>query len=292
MCLYVLAILSLLLGSSSLYEAIETRTLRLLLYDEGLIFVQQTSLQAISWRQVQAVWHQVIDESSPTDTTPSTRHIYTVSCTDGTKMIIGKTYQLEQMERIGLLIEKATARYLFLPALNTYQMGQPVLFGPLMVNREGLSHRSQMLLWSEVRCIKRWYGTIVIKKQGKWVAWASVNLAAVPNVEVFKRLVQHVIAEAARQLFPAILNRYQMGQPVVFGSLTVTREGLSHRSQRLPWTRIKRRSILANEISESRLVIREPGKRFAWASVNLDALQVEVFWMLVDHMRGVSLSGV
>ncbi len=111
----VIAILSLLLGSSSIYEAIETRTLRLLLYDEGLIFVQQTSLQAISWQQVQAVWHQVIDESSPTDTSRSTRHIYTVSCTDGTKIIIGKTYQLEQMKRIGLLIEKATARYLFPP---------------------------------------------------------------------------------------------------------------------------------------------------------------------------------
>jgi hypothetical protein len=111
----------------------------------------------------------------------------------------------------------------------------------------------------------------------------------------FKNMVQigHVIeTETARYLFPAALNRYRMGQPVVFGPLTVTREGLSHRSQRLPWTRIKRRRILSNEISESRLVIREPGKRFAWASINLDAPQVEVFWMLVDHMREVSLSGV
>ena len=270
-------------------NVIQNRTQSVFVYDDGLINVWHTSLQVIYWQRVQAVWHKVTEIRLQQGSIYA--HVYTVSCTDGTKL---KFYEntVRNMLQLGKLIEEETAHYLFPAILNAYQVGQPVVFGSLTMTREGLSYRSKMLLWGEVKSIKIENWAIVLRKQGKRSDWASVKLGVVPNVEVFKRLVRHVIAETARQLFPAILNRYQMGQPVVFGSLTVTQEGLSHRSHRLPWTRIKRRRILANEISESRLVIRELGKLFSWASVNLDAPQIEVFWMLVDHIRGVSLSGV
>ena len=103
------------------------------------------------------------------------------------------------MEQIGHLIETETARYLFPAALNRYQLGQPVVFGSLTVTQEGLSYRSQMLLWSDVKIIKigsgpapqRFVtGRILIRKQGKRSAWASIKLVDVPNAEVFKQLVQ------------------------------------------------------------------------------------------------------
>jgi hypothetical protein len=68
-----------------------------------------------------------------------------VSSSDGTTLILGKVYHFEQMEQIGQWIEKATARYLYPTALNQYQMGQPVLFGPLTITPEGLSHQSHLL---------------------------------------------------------------------------------------------------------------------------------------------------
>ena len=253
-----------------------------------------TSLQVIPWQNVQAVWHhKIVSNSGPPTYESSSRHIYTVGCTDGTKITIGNIYQSKNIEQIGHMIEKETARYLFPAIWNSYQMGQPIVFGPLTVTSEGLSHQSHLLLWSEMKRIKIVCGTIEIKKHGKRFDWVSVKLVDVPNIEVFKRLVQHVTSEAARQLFPAILSSYQMGQPIVFGSLTVTPEGLSHGSRMLPWTRITTRSIRPDEISDSRLIIREPGKRFVWASVDLaDVPQIEVFWMLVRHIRSVSLQGI
>jgi hypothetical protein len=177
------------------YRVIRNRTLRLFVYDDGLIHVWHASLQAIYWQNVQAVWHDVIAEThSEYQYTPSYRHVYIVSCTDGTKITLGKTdYEFDNMKQLVKSIEGETARYLFPAVLNTYQVGQPVVFGPLTVTQEGLSHGSDMLLWSEVKSIKiETSGRIVIGKQGKRSNWASVKLGDVPNVEVFKMLVHHI----------------------------------------------------------------------------------------------------
>jgi hypothetical protein len=36
------------------------------------------------------------------------------------------------------------------------------------------------------------YGQIVVKKQGKLFGWVSMALGDLPNVEVFRMLVQHI----------------------------------------------------------------------------------------------------
>jgi hypothetical protein len=90
--------------------------------------------------------------------------------------------------------EVGTAPYIFPRVLNTYQMSQAVVFGPLTVTPWGLSYREKTLPWTEMKSIKidENYGQIAIKKQGKLFGWASVALSDLPNVEVFRMLVQHV----------------------------------------------------------------------------------------------------
>jgi len=282
------AIIILLSGVGSFYTFIHFHTLRLFLYDNGLIHVWKTSIQVIFWQNVRTVWHnEIVTRGSEGEKTSS--HIYIISCDDDTVMVISKLSGFNKIQKIGRAIEKETARYLFPAALNSYQMEQRVVFGPLTVTREGLSHASEMLPWHEVQDIKIVDGMIMIMKQGKKESWASVGLITVPNVDVFKKLVQHINVELARELFPAILQRYQIGQPIVFGSLTATHEGLFYRSRRLPWIAVKiERKIKSNEISASRLVIKQRGRPFAWASVDLDMPHVHVFKMLIDHMKDAS----
>jgi hypothetical protein len=41
-------------------QAIRYHTLRVFVYDDGLIHMGQTSLKVITWQNVEAVWHKVI----------------------------------------------------------------------------------------------------------------------------------------------------------------------------------------------------------------------------------------
>jgi len=101
---------------------------------------------------------------------------------------------LENLGQLGESLERETARYLFPLALSAYQMGKPVFFGLLTVTQEGLFYESNRLLWSEVKMkISEYHDHIVIKKHGKLFCWASVKLSDVPNVQVFKMLLHHII---------------------------------------------------------------------------------------------------
>jgi hypothetical protein len=40
--------------------------------------------------------------------------------------------------------------------------------------------------------IDEYIGEIVIKRQGQLLSWASIELGDLPNVEVFRMLIQHI----------------------------------------------------------------------------------------------------
>jgi hypothetical protein len=62
------------------------------------------------------------------------------------------------------------------------------------VTPQALSYGVKTFPWAEMKSIKidESYGQIVIKKQGKRFIWASIALGEVPNVEVFRMLVEHI----------------------------------------------------------------------------------------------------
>lgn len=263
------------------------RKLRVFVYEFGLIHQDIRSFRTmIYWQNVQSFWYTT--ESTLTDGEgghSSTRSIYHVSCTDGISLRLDDTFA--KLDHLAKSIAEEIARPLYSAVLNTYQIGQSVPLGPVTVTHEGLFSGSKRFLWSEVQSIHVSEGYMVIRKQGQRSYWISAMIE-LPQAKMLWMLVMHVKSESARQLFPTIINTYQRDHAVVFGSLTVTPEGLFHRSAMLPWSKMG--SIPTNETYDRHLVIRKQGKLFAWASLDLaDAPSVEVFWMLVHTIRGGSL---
>jgi hypothetical protein len=181
-----------------LYGLVETyrnRVLRVFVYDYGLIHVGREFHQSIYWQNVEAVWHNVEKHTSTDSKGHSTTtyiHTYTVRCIDGTQLKLDRTFA--RLQQLGKSIEVGTAPYIFPRVLKVYQMSQAVVFGPLTVAPWGLSYGGKTLPWTEMKSIKidENYGLIAIKKQGKLFGWASVALSDLPNVEVFRMLVQHI----------------------------------------------------------------------------------------------------
>ncbi len=178
-------------------RAYQNRVMRVMVYDEGLVYVGRENGRVIHWRDVLAVWHNVVvhthtstDGQGNTSTSTSVSHTYILSCSDGSSLKLDQTFG--KLRQLGKMIEMETARYLFPGAFGLFQAGRPVPFGPLALAPYGLYYGQEMLPWNELKSvtINENYGQVVIKKQGKLFRWASVKLGEVPNVEVFRALLQ------------------------------------------------------------------------------------------------------
>lgn len=176
-------------GSITAYQH---RVLRVFVYEYGLIYVGRESLQALSWHHVEAVWHQVKIRRSRRSAYKTFVHTYIVDSIDGTQLKLDHTFA--HLRDLGRSLEVGTAPYLFPRVLQTYQMGQPVLFGPLTVTTLGLSYKAEMLPWTEMKSIKidEYTGEIVITKHRKLLSWATIDSSNLPNVEVFRMLIEHL----------------------------------------------------------------------------------------------------
>ena len=180
-------------------RAYRNRVLRVFVYDAGLLYLGRTSTQAVRWQNIQAVWHKVVvethtstDGKGHTSTSTSYKHIYTLALTDGATLKLDETFA--KLRELGKAIEIETAPILFPMALRTYQAYQTVQFGPISLTPQALYHRNNMLPWNELKSINidESHGNIIIKKHGKLFRWGSASLGDVPNIEVFRMLVQHI----------------------------------------------------------------------------------------------------
>jgi hypothetical protein len=180
-------------------QTYRNRVLRVFVYDAGLLYLGRTSIQAVRWQNIQAVWHNVIvqthtstDGEGHTSTSTTYKHIYTLALSDGATLKLDETFA--KLRELGKTIEVETARFLFPTVLSTYQTYQTVQFGPLSLTPQALYHRNNMLPWNELKSINidESHGNIIIKKHRKLFRWGAVSLGEVPNVEVFRMLVQHI----------------------------------------------------------------------------------------------------
>ncbi|GHO57375.1 DUF6585 family protein [Ktedonobacter robiniae] len=195
----VVGLLFIIFPGVGIVQAYRNRVLRVFVYDAGLLYLGRLSTQAVRWQSIQAVWHNVIvkthtstDGEGHTSTTTTYNHVYVLALTDGSTLKLDETFA--KLRELGKTIEVETARLIFPTALSTYQTYQTVQFGPVSLTPQAFYLRNDMLSWSELKSINidESHGNIVIKKHGKLFRWASVSLGDVPNIEVFRMLVQHI----------------------------------------------------------------------------------------------------
>jgi len=163
-----------------------SRGTRVLLFPRGLVRLQHGAAAVCRWEDVQKVTHEMNTGSREKKLVP--RHRFVVACRDGTTLDF---QHIPKTRELGERIQEATLKHLMPLALQVYQTGKPVKFGPLTVSREGVGNGKETVPWVDVKDVQiDKHGQLVFTTQGRWLSFAKVPVEEIPNVHVLLALVR------------------------------------------------------------------------------------------------------
>jgi hypothetical protein len=206
------------LGAKRKQDIAEGRSVRILVFPWGLTYSNEDTKITARWEEVTHVWQQVVRHSTNSVHT-STDYSYRMLFADGASVRFrasldartarrseasglspapGTTTQVE-VAQLGRIIETAVTRAQLPKAIDLFNSGQPVSFGPLSVSRTGITDGDQILPWNEIEWVRTYSGKVSVKKSGKWLAWGKADVSQIPNYFVFNALVQTILSQQGRQ---------------------------------------------------------------------------------------------
>lgn len=169
-------------------------TLRVYIFAQGLVYVKKGKREAIRWDQIET-FYQEITRHSVNSIPIRTQHRYTIQRADGTVFTFNDW--IYKVGELGATLARESTRYLLSKAIATYNNGNPVTFGRLSVNKQGVGFDNEMLLWNQVKDIQIDQGIVWIRmegdKKGKLKTWRAIKAETVPNPFVFLTLVNTII---------------------------------------------------------------------------------------------------
>jgi len=188
--LYIFGGILLALGMWSLWAGIRERGMQVLVFPDGLAYTMRGATEVVRWDDVTEVVQQITKHYTNGVYTGTT-HIYTVRRAGKPDLKFNDA--LKNVEQLGTTIQQESYRRLLPRAIATYNAGGILHFGKLSVSQQGLSNGKETLAWSEIKGVKLDKGMISVSKQGKWLNWATANVAQTPNIFVFTALVDSII---------------------------------------------------------------------------------------------------
>ncbi len=80
-----------------------------------------------------------------------------------------------------------------------FDAGETVGFGEFDLHQDGLGSGRKTLPWDRVKDVQLKGGRLIVKKRGKWLAWAAVSLEKVADPHLFLALVEHARSVTAAE---------------------------------------------------------------------------------------------
>jgi len=154
---------------------------------EGVMRIKGSQVEAIRWDQVA----EIQKFYSTVQNTYSLKE-YVLRRVDGTTLTLENSFN--GFQDCGRAMEKEVARCLFPGALDAYNAGHVIHFGPISVSDQGISVQNgqKVLPWNELKRVKVRNGEITIKHMGALLDWEIVPTSGMPNVRVFVALLDQI----------------------------------------------------------------------------------------------------
>ncbi|HKF37334.1 MAG TPA: DUF6585 family protein [Ktedonobacteraceae bacterium] len=159
---------------------------------EGFAFSRGSELDAFRWDQIECMWQRVTRRYMNGIYT-GTDHKYTVRGLDGRQVVLND--RITNVERLGNVISGMVTRVKLPEAIAAFKAGSTVTFGPLSVSMQGVSNSKELITWDQIKEFKVNNGMVIVKKEGKWLSWSSVQVANIPNFFVFLALVNAIMKQ-------------------------------------------------------------------------------------------------
>lgn len=179
------AIIFILVSGTILALVYRARKRYIYVCERGLLAIRSKGVEAIRWDEIAVVWHKVARNKN------SVTHSYSIQRKDGSSFKLGMF--LSSNSQLGEIIQEEVARLLFPGVQAAFEQGRPLIFGPLILDRSGLTCREKFLPWNEIERIKFTTDHVSIKARDKFFAWANVRYGDVPNLRLFEKLTNRFV---------------------------------------------------------------------------------------------------
>ena len=163
---------------------------RVQVFDQGIIYTQGAKAQTWRWDEIAFVWQQ-ITRVSVYFIPVTTSYVYTVQHRNGQKIKL--TNGINKVKQLGELIQNETFTRLMPLAAAAYNNGEMLHFGKLTINQQGIGNSKEIVPWAQVKGVEVNQGYVAVKRESKWLRWANVPVAGVPNFFIFMALVDQII---------------------------------------------------------------------------------------------------
>ncbi len=166
-------------------------------YRGGLLDINGKKMTVVAWDDIAKVW-QSITERYANGVSMGTTYKYTIELEDES-WIIYTSGRPPRIEVLGQLIQDKVTETLLPGFRAAYKKGESLEFGPLAMDKTGLTCAGYSLRWDEIEALKLEAGHFVICKKGKWLTWGKVAAADVPNVFVFLKLTDRILGTSIQR---------------------------------------------------------------------------------------------
>ncbi|GED83371.1 DUF6585 family protein [Streptomyces sp. 6-11-2] len=169
---------------------------RLHLFEHGLAEVGRNGeVSVFRWDSMTVL--QEITERYANGIYVGTTYVYTLHREDGTRLKVTDFYA--QPERWGPAFQQEITRAQ-LPGLVTgLEQGRTLTYGSLSVNLGGVATAKGSLTWTEIEKVEISQGMLVLRKPGKKLPWAQVQVKKVPNLFLLLALIDQLRYGGPRQ---------------------------------------------------------------------------------------------
>lgn len=117
----------------------------------------------------------------------------TVTRSDGVEAHFGPA--LSDYEQLAVEVQKRTFAALWPALRRAFRGGETISFGELELDSRGLRFAGKHLPWRELKELTVGQGKLSAKQAGKWLPWALIDMASVPNPHLL-----FALADEARRL--------------------------------------------------------------------------------------------
>ncbi|MFD4974660.1 DUF6585 family protein [Streptomyces sp. NPDC058424] len=204
--LLVMGIVSLILpplGAYFIWLAVKTPNLsrkqaarRLHLFEHGLAEVGRNGeVSVFRWDSMTVL--QEITERYANGIYVGTTYVYTLYREDGTTLKVTDFY--DRPECWGPAFQQEITRAQLPGLLTELEQGRTLAYGSLSVNLGGVATAKGSLTWAEIEKVEISQGMLVLRKPGKKLPWAQVQVKKIPNLFLFLALVDQLRYGGLRQ---------------------------------------------------------------------------------------------
>jgi hypothetical protein len=161
------------------------------LYEQGFAYHDRKGLQVWRWEDILTLTSAVVRHYTNGIYT-GTSHVYTLVNRQSTKLKLNDS--IAKVEDLAKAIETGIFPLLYPHAIDEYNSGASLLFGPVAISKQGIAIGKRTYPWADVKQVSIHQGILKIsKKDGGWFSGAQAAVGVIPNLHVLLAIISQVI---------------------------------------------------------------------------------------------------